>query len=169
MEETQDEWCFQIKKCSANVNLFPRKLFRSQYHYFSNQCRNTTLINPMLGWIKNNNPAKSVSPSSGPCDPEWCCRTQCSQWWWENKSCLLHSSELEPAKDDNYDMYEKKILFTLVAVGIHHFDLLRGGSDLSAGGNCLIVINWSRFLKIWNTQHSCQHLHSIFKTNLKIE
>ena len=52
MEETQDEWCFQIKKCSANVNLFPRKLFRSQYHYFSNQCRNTTLINPMLGWIK---------------------------------------------------------------------------------------------------------------------
>ena len=36
---------------------------------------------------------------------------------------------------------------TLVAVGIHHFDLFRGGKDLSAGGNCLIVINCRRFLK----------------------
>jgi len=30
---------------------------------------------------------------------------------------------------------------TLVAVGIHHLDLLKGGKDLSAGGNCLIVMN----------------------------
>ena len=37
---------------------------------------------------------------------------------------------------------------TLVDVGIHHLDLLRGGKDLSAGGNCLIVTNCSRFLKM---------------------
>ena len=36
---------------------------------------------------------------------------------------------------------------TLVAVGIHHLDLLRGGRDLSAGGNCLMVISWRMFLK----------------------
>ena len=36
---------------------------------------------------------------------------------------------------------------TLVAVGIHHLDLLRGGKDLSAGGNCLMVINCNKFLK----------------------
>ena len=32
---------------------------------------------------------------------------------------------------------------TLVAVGIHHRDLLSGGNDLSAGGNCLTVTNCS--------------------------
>lgn len=32
--------------------------------------------------------------------------------------------------------------FTLVAVGIHHLDLLSGGRLLSAGGNCLMVMNW---------------------------
>ena len=37
---------------------------------------------------------------------------------------------------------------TLVDVGIHHLDLLRGGKDLSAGGNCLIVTNCNRFLKM---------------------
>ena len=37
---------------------------------------------------------------------------------------------------------------TFVDVGIHHLDLLNGGKDLSAGGNCLIVVNCNRFLKI---------------------
>ena len=32
---------------------------------------------------------------------------------------------------------------TFVAVGIHHRDLLSGGSDLSAGGNCRTVTNCS--------------------------
>ena len=31
-------------------------------------------------------------------------------------------------------------------MGIHHLDLLSGGRDLSAGGNCRIVISCSRFL-----------------------
>ena len=35
---------------------------------------------------------------------------------------------------------------TLVAVGIHHLDLPRGGRDLSAGGNWRMVISCSRFL-----------------------
>jgi len=35
---------------------------------------------------------------------------------------------------------------TLVAVGIHHLDLLKGGNDLSAGGNCLIVMNCKTYL-----------------------
>ena len=37
---------------------------------------------------------------------------------------------------------------TFVDVGIHHLDLLNGGKDLSAGGNCLIVVNCNKFLKI---------------------
>ena len=37
---------------------------------------------------------------------------------------------------------------TFVAVGIHHLDLLKGGKDLSAGGNCLIVTNCSKLLRI---------------------
>jgi hypothetical protein len=35
----------------------------------------------------------------------------------------------------------------LVAVGIHHLDLERGGRDLSAGGNWRMVINCKMFLK----------------------
>ena len=45
----------------------------------------------------------------------------------------------------NWKNYKGQAALTLVAVGIHHFDLLRGGRDLSAGGNCLIVTSWSRF------------------------
>ena len=38
------------------------------------------------------------------------------------------------------------IIYTLVAVGIHHLDLVRGGRDLSAGGNCRMVMNCKIFL-----------------------
>ena len=38
------------------------------------------------------------------------------------------------------------IIYTLVAVGIHHLDLVRGGRDLSAGGNWRMVMNCKIFL-----------------------
>ena len=42
--------------------------------------------------------------------------------------------------------FNLRILSTLVAVGIHHLDLPRGGRDLSAGGNWRMVMSCSRFL-----------------------
>ena len=51
---------------------------------------------------------------------------------------------------------------TLVAVGIHHLDLFRGGSDLSAGGNCLMVISCKRFLKNYKLVKNSNYLSHTF-------
>lgn len=70
--------------------------------------------------------------------------------------CKFHTQFLRSATVEGWREYSLMRASVFVPVGIHQRLLLRGGNDLSAGGNCLIVMNcitWRTIIRSLSTSN----------------